>query len=249
MTRTRNMKFKGFTLIELIVVTAIICILSCILVPTISGFVKEARCKAAITDARTIKQSIEFSLVNNLAISNVDNSGAFNKILYLDQNKDKSKRQYEIVGAFTSYSWYVYKKNSKTSDKSQAADKVIAGALDNTFTEKWKTGKNAVNPMKYNSTSKNCAQYLKDNDTNFGLVVVYDTIGTIRLMQIYRKGILVTYINGEYLVNSDPRAHFVGEGTWDTIYKDSGNEAPEAYCQINLKNGQIGNDGKAKGWY
>ena len=68
-------------------------------------------------------------------------------------------------------------------------------------------------------------------------------------MQIYRKGILVTYINGEYLVNSDPRAHFVGEGTWDTIYKDSGNEAPEAYCQISLKNGQIGNDGKAKGWY
>jgi prepilin-type N-terminal cleavage/methylation domain-containing protein len=242
------MKLKGFTLIELIVVMAIIGILSMIIIPAITGHTKEARINAAVTDARVIKQAVEFSLVNHLAISDKDPKAAFNKTLYLDQNKDKKKRQYESVGAFTSYSWYVYRKNSSASG-SQDIDKVIAGALDDSFSEQWKTGNKAVNPMKYNTDSNNCAKYLKDNNTNFGIVVVYDTIGQVRLMQLYRKGVLVTYINGEFLANSSPTAHFVGEGTWDTIYADAGANAPEAYYQISLKNGQVGTDGKDKGWY
>lgn len=245
------MKFKGFTLVELAVVIAIVAVLSGILIPTITGYVKEARIKATITDARTIKQAIEFSLVQNLAISDVDPAGAFNKTLYLDQNtkKDDKDRQVETVGAFTSYSWYSYKKNQKGTLKSQTIDTVIAGALDDSFSEKWKTGKQAVNPLKYNTDDRNCAKYLKDVDTNFGLVVVYDTIGTVRLMQIYRKGVLVTYINGEYLANTSPKAHFIGEGTWDKIYKDCGMEAPEEVCQINLKGKQKDNDGKYTGWF
>jgi prepilin-type N-terminal cleavage/methylation domain-containing protein len=245
MTRTRNMKLKGFTLIELIVVIAIIGVLSGILIPAITGFVREAKVNAAITDARTVKQAIEFSLVQNLAVTNEDVSGAFNKSLYLDQNKDPKKRQIETVGAFSQVSWVMYRNNKLADSASQKVDKTIAGALDNAFSEKWKTGV-SCNAMKYNKPDYNCAQYLKDNKTNFGLIVVYDTMGTVRLMQLYRKGVLVTYVNGEYLANTNPNAHFVGEGTWDTIYKDCGMEAPEEVCQISLKNGQ--GSGNQKWW-
>ena len=248
MTRTRNMILRGFTLIELIVVIAITGVLSALLIPTLTKYVEEARVNAAITDARTVKQAIEFSLVKNLAITYDNTTGAFNKTLYLDQNRDRSKRQTETVGAFSQVSWVAYRKNQLSNSASQKVDKTIAGALDNAFTESWKTG-DPVNAMKYHDSSKNCAQYLKDCHTNFGLIVVYDTLGTVRFMQLYRNGVLVSYVNGDYIVNTDPKAHFIGEGTWDTIYRDSGAEAPEEVCQISIKNGQVGDNGRDTGWF
>ena len=71
------------------------------------------------------------------------------------------------------------------------------------------------------------------------------------MMQLYRNGILVTYIGGNYVVNTSSTAHFVGTGTWDTIYKDSDDKksAPEEYCKVNLSNKQIGSGGNLGGWY
>ena len=99
------------------------------------------------------------------------------------------ENQYEVVGAFTNVSWDAYK-NKKNNSGSAALDAVIAGAMDNTFDEDWKKGK-GVNPLAYNKPTKNCAQYLKDANTNFGIVVVYNRNGSVRMFQIYRKNILV----------------------------------------------------------
>ena len=45
---------KGFTIVELVVVIAVIAILSAILIPTFSNVTKDAKEKAAIADARAI---------------------------------------------------------------------------------------------------------------------------------------------------------------------------------------------------
>lgn len=250
--KTSNKNKKGFTLAELIMVIAILGVLGALLIPTMMSYVKKARIKAAIADARTVMTSIESSLVDHLVNTDHDTTAAFNKVLYLDQDTKKSfgDREYEIVGAFTNYTWNMYKSGSLNATGSQAVDLVIATAMDHTFTEKWDKGKR-VNPMSYNSKSNNCKKYLKDNNTNFGLVVVYNTTGTVRMMQLYRNGILVTYIGGNYIVNTSSTAHFVGTGTWDTIYKDSddGKTAPEEYCKVNLSNKQIGSGGSLGGWY
>lgn len=244
----KNENKKGFTLVELIVVVACIGALAAIIVPSIIGYVKDAR----IADTKTVKTAVEASLAKHILLNDGDTTGAFNKVLYLDQDSSKSfkDRKTEIVGAFTNLSWYVYKTNGSGGGASQALDKVIAGTLDQAFTETWETGKK-VNPMGYNTNSKNCAKYLKDNNTNFGLVVVYNTDGVVRMIQLYRKGILVTYINGQFLANSNKNAHFVGVGTWDTIYADADNaeDAPQELYKVNLSNKQIGSDGNLGGWY
>ena len=239
------MKLKGFTLLELMVVIVIISVLAGLLVPAITGYVREAKINAAIADARTIKQSIEFSLMTNLAIRDIDSSGAFNKMICFDQKT----KEYEVVGGFTNYSFWSYKNNKLGGSKSQQIDTLIAGALDNAFSESWKVGKTSKNPMNYATDTQNCAEYLKAYDCNFGLVVLDDTMGSVRMMQLYRKGVLVTYINNEFIVNTSPKAHFAGSKTWDNIYKDCGIDPPAGTEKMSLRIKQIGDKGKEEGWF
>ena len=230
---------KGFTLIELITVITIIGILGTIIVPSIMHYVRKARLSAAIADTKVIRSAVESALVEHLTLSFSDPSFAFNKILYTDQARSK----YERVGAFTNYTWNMYKKNalSPNDNKSQEIDYVVAKALDGEFTEKWDEG-SRTNPLGFNTASHNCADYVESCNTNFGLVIVYNTSGGIRMIQCYRKGVLVTYINGEYIANDDPTAHFVGRNYWKTIYQDVGREAPDSVANMSIANQQFRSD-------
>ena len=52
----KKMNKKGFTIVELVIVIAVIAILSAVLIPTFSGVVAEANNTAAVTDAKTAYQ-------------------------------------------------------------------------------------------------------------------------------------------------------------------------------------------------
>ena len=57
--RGGTMKSKGFTLIELAVVLAIIAILAAILTPMVTGYLDQARVARAQADARTIADAVK----------------------------------------------------------------------------------------------------------------------------------------------------------------------------------------------
>jgi type IV pilus assembly protein PilA len=69
-------KTKGFTLVELIVVIAIIGILSSILLPKYFGFTDDARQAAVVSEAKSIRSICEIYYANNDYWPAVSNGGA-----------------------------------------------------------------------------------------------------------------------------------------------------------------------------
>lgn len=69
-----NEKPKGFTLVELVVVIAIIGILSAVLVPSIAGYVENAKNTADVSNARQITNALEIAIaISPDTIINHDN--------------------------------------------------------------------------------------------------------------------------------------------------------------------------------
>lgn len=92
----KTTKAKGFTLIELIVVIAIIGVLAAILVPTMLGYVTKSRCSSANANAKSLFNAINSSLVDlDSEGKNVTN---YNTVTTIDASTDA-----DLLGKINNY--------------------------------------------------------------------------------------------------------------------------------------------------
>lgn len=72
-----NKKKKGFTLIELMAVIAIVAILAAVLVPTVSGYITRSKKTAYVTQVRTLINAVEtYNITSANKIADTDSIGA-----------------------------------------------------------------------------------------------------------------------------------------------------------------------------
>ena len=71
MMKKKNFNKKGFTLVELVVVIAIIGILAAIIVPTLTGYIKKAQRKADLDTARAIASCVTLAMTEDPTFESV----------------------------------------------------------------------------------------------------------------------------------------------------------------------------------
>lgn len=76
----RRMNKKGFTLVELIIVIAIIAILAALLVPSMVGYLEEARTTTKIANARTVYSAAAAAeamcIANGITVTSIGSASA-----------------------------------------------------------------------------------------------------------------------------------------------------------------------------
>lgn len=77
----KKMNKKGFTIVELVIVIAVIAILAAVLIPTFSGIVEKANNSAALQEAtNAYKEAFALAIADDGVINTDDNAGGENVV-------------------------------------------------------------------------------------------------------------------------------------------------------------------------
>ncbi len=191
----KSKKIKGFTLVELVVVIAIVGVLAAMIVPNMIAYIRKAKCTAAIASAKTIVTGAQSAIVDNAILGN----------LYLDK-KAVIDGESVLVGGLTNTAvCNAYNDNASTNGTDRAIARSIAEILAN-------AGIDPGNAATVKPFGQSCSSFQNSTNSNYGLVIIYTADGTVPFAQVYTNGILVTYAYGKYVANDKSTAKFINKG-------------------------------------
>ncbi len=180
-----NKNKKGFTLVELVVVVAIIGILASLLIPSMMSYVRKAKEKELIGDTKSIVDISAASL--GYAYSSLDYGTAMVK----SYNGNK-------CGVITSYDLYMAQNNNQTGmnvvDFSVAKD-IVDGITPNGHNFDF----SHYSGSKYDVLGSNLSAYRSRNPDCPGFMLIFNQDGGIARVE-YSLGNYICVYDGEYKV-------------------------------------------------
>lgn len=184
---------KGFSIIEVIVVIAIMAVLVGVLAPSVIRYVDEAKEAKALTEAKAIYTTAQCAIIN----AAMDEPEAFHYALKFKCNVDG---QDMVMGRFSNQSLYKYLQesggsSSLSSAKSKAVDYYIAEQLAGSIPG---ADGEIVGSMLQNKSpigDSNSTKFISENSDNYGNVVfglAYNSNCEILYFQCVYNGYFIT---------------------------------------------------------
>lgn len=193
----RRHSLGGFTLVELIVVIAIVGVLTAMLTPVMRGFVREASESARIMEARIIVTAVQTAIV--------EEAGLYNEELLINKTYGDVK-----CGAVTNF--MMSRAQNEDRDFKLGRNKVDYDIACKVL-ENLDSRSKSANFYKFDGKEQNpWGMYLAEFEKKYpgvpALAIVYDVDGNILLMEYGRGGVMVRYKDGEYTIVEDKYPKF-----------------------------------------
>lgn len=190
----RSNKNKGFSLVELIVVIAIMVVLLSMLVPNVVGYIEKANKLSAMNTVKVMVNAMELSLVEHTLSGEL----RVNK-----QYKFKNGTEYVDAGCLSNYMLYRAQKNTGYSKTAvDYADYVIAQDI----LEAVNSTHDAKNPvLKFKNDTRGVDKTIATACSNGSdnAIFIYSPTGGCYYAQVCIQGTyLVTYESGDYEVEN-----------------------------------------------
>lgn len=192
MAKKMGVSNKGFSLVELIIVIAIMAILAGAIAPAVIRYIRKARASRATDEARTIVQAVESGLATK---AGEDAPLVYNNTFTNSEGRDVS------VGLITN--WMLSETQAGTvvdETNPQYSNYLICiEILENLSSSSDHTYKffnfsgNNNNPI-----DMNCAQFAATYPDCPGVIIAYSANGKVVMLEYYNYGCLIHYEDNEY---------------------------------------------------
>lgn len=183
---------KGFSLVELIIVIAIMAVLAGIIGPAIIRYIDKARAARAMDEARVIVNAVETAIATK--------AGEDAELHYNNSFTDSSGRT-RAVGLVTNWMLGEVQSGTVFNDSSiEYSNYLITvevlenlqSSARNTFKFFNFTGSNT------SAIGMNCSTFAARYSNCPGVIIAYDETGKVVMLEYYNYGCLIHYEDGKY---------------------------------------------------